>query len=273
MALVRRPPGRCAGPAPGPWGFLGAQVLELLGQVGTGLFLELGDADVADAVVQHLAAHAAHLDDVAHDLQHDGLGTIGAHDGQRDRRLGRAAHELDRFVQRHALGGRVVDLDDEVAGHHAGARRACPRWGNDLDEAVLGADLDAQAAELALRGGLHFAEGLGVQVGRVRIQVGHHAGDRVADERLVINRFDIVVLDRGEDVAQLPELVQGSGLPRWATADTPTLSNTPATAPVAISPKPRNLRVPMHTSRILFSPEASRKPAGCPTDVPTSGCQ
>ncbi|MCY1524751.1 hypothetical protein D9M68_596990 [compost metagenome] len=192
--------------------FLRAQVLELLGQVGAGLFLELGDTHVADAVVQHLAAHAAHLDDVAHDLQHDGLRTVGAHDGQRDRRLGRAAHQLDRVVERHALGGRVVDLDDEVAGHHASARggRVFDRRDH-LHEAVFGADLDAQAAELALRCRLHFAERVGIQVGGVGIQVRHHAGNGIVDQGLVVDGLDVVVLDGGEHVAQLPEFVQRQG--------------------------------------------------------------
>src|SRR5690606_3514623 len=191
---------------------LGAQLLELAGQVGAGLFLELRDAHVGHAVVQHLAAHAAHLDDVAHDVHHDGLRVVGAHDGQVDGRLGRAAHQLDRFVQRHALGGGVVDLDDQVARHDAGARgRGVLDGRDDLDEAVFGADLDAQAAELALRGGLHFTEGVGIQVRGVRIQVRHHAGNGVVDEGLVVDRLDVVVLDGGEHVAELTELVERQG--------------------------------------------------------------
>src|SRR5690606_8717791 len=193
-------------------GALGAQFFELAGQVGTCFFLELRDAHVGDAAIEHLAAHAAHLDDVAHDAHHHRLRIVGAHDGQRDRRLGRAAHELDGFAERHALGGRVVDLDDEVARQDACARGGGVFEGrDDFDETVFGADLDAQAAEFALGAGLHVAERVGIQVGGVRVQVGHHAGNGIVDQGLVVDRLDIVVLDGGKHIAELPELIQRQG--------------------------------------------------------------
>jgi hypothetical protein len=81
-------------------------------------------------------------------------------------RLGLAPHQLDRFVQRHALHRLVVDLDDQVARLDAGpkGRRVLDRRDH-LDEAVLGADLDAEAAELALGADLQLLEGLGVEIG------------------------------------------------------------------------------------------------------------
>ena len=52
---------------------LGADFLEVPNQIGAGFFLELRNPDVADVVIQFLASHAAHLDGVAHQLDHDGL--------------------------------------------------------------------------------------------------------------------------------------------------------------------------------------------------------
>ena len=62
----------------------------------------------------------------------------------------------------------------------------------DLDEAVFHADFDAQAAELALGADLQVLEGVGVEIGGVRIEVGEHAGDGIGDELLVVDRLDVV---------------------------------------------------------------------------------
>jgi hypothetical protein len=57
---------------------------------------------------------------------------------------------LTASSQAHALHRLAVDAHDQVAGLHAGAlRRRVVDRGDDLDEAVLHADLDAEAAELA----------------------------------------------------------------------------------------------------------------------------
>ncbi|CFW40747.1 Uncharacterised protein [Bordetella pertussis] len=45
----------------------------------------------------------------------------------------------------------------------------------------------------------------------MRVQVGHHAGDRVADQRLVVDRLDIVVLDGREHIAELPQFIERQG--------------------------------------------------------------
>jgi hypothetical protein len=118
---------------------------------------------------------------------------------RRDVGVGLAAHALDRVVQGHALHRRVVELDDQVAGLDAGAEGGRVLDGRDhLDEAVLHADLDAQAAELALGADLQFLEGFGVEVGRVRVEVGEHAVDGLGDELLVLDRLDVALLDRAE---------------------------------------------------------------------------
>src|SRR5690606_28799887 len=78
-----------------------------------------------------------------------------------------------------------------------------------LDEPVLGAALDAASAELALRADLEFAERIGVEVGRVRIEARQHAADGLGDQLAVRHRLDVVRLDRAEDLGELLELVQG----------------------------------------------------------------
>ena len=58
---------------------------------------------------------------------------------------------LDRLVERHALHRLVVEADDQVAGRTPARCAGVSSIGDDLDEPVLHADLDAQAAELAAR--------------------------------------------------------------------------------------------------------------------------
>src|SRR5690606_26378320 len=80
-----------------------------------------------------------------------------------------------------------------------------------FDEAVFSAHLDAEAAKLPLGGSLHFPVGLGVQIGRVGVEVGQHAGDGTVDQLLVFDGLDVVVLDRGEDGRELPKLFERQG--------------------------------------------------------------
>jgi hypothetical protein len=73
---------------------------------------------------------------------------------------------LTASLSAHALDRRVVELDDQVARLDAGAEgRGVLDRRDDLDEAVLHADLDAEAAEFALGADLQVLEGLGVEVG------------------------------------------------------------------------------------------------------------
>ena len=96
-----------------------------------------------------------------------------AEDRQRDLGVRLAAHALDGLVERHALDRRVVELDDQVAGLDAGAERGrVLDRRDDLDEAVFHADLDAEAAEPALRADLQLLEGFLVEVGRMRVEAG-----------------------------------------------------------------------------------------------------
>ncbi len=88
-----------------------------------------------------------------------------------------------------------------------------------LDEAVFHADLDAQAAELALGADLQLAERLGVEIGRVRVEAGEHAVDRLGDELLVLDRLDVVGLDRAEHLGERAQLLDRQRGARGAVGD------------------------------------------------------
>ena len=123
-----------------------------------GLLGELGDADVADVAVLDVRAHRLDLDHVADELEFLDLLLRAANDLELDGRVDRAAHLVDRLVERQALGRVVVDRRDDVARQDAGlgGRRVVDR-GDDLDQPVFLGHLDAEAAELALGLDLHVA--------------------------------------------------------------------------------------------------------------------
>ena len=110
-------------------------------------------------------------DDVAHHLHVEGLVDALAHDRERDRRVDRAAHLLDRLLQREPDDLLVVEVGDEVVGQQAGLGGGRVVDGrHHLDDAVLHGDLDAEAAELAAGLHLHVVIVLGAQVGGVRVE-------------------------------------------------------------------------------------------------------
>ena len=179
-------------PRIGPW-FCLNRGLDRGGERFAGVFLELRDAEIGVAGLEQLGFHALDLDHGARQRHDDGLGFAFAHDGQRDLGIGLAAHALDRIVERHALDRGFVELDDQVARLDAGARgRRIVDRRDDLDEPVFHADFDAQAAEFALRADLQFAERILVEIGRMRVEPGEHAGDGFGDELLVVDRLDVV---------------------------------------------------------------------------------
>ena len=100
-----------------------------------------------------------------------------------------------------------VELDDQVAGLDAGARRRrIVDRRDDLDEPVFHADFDAEAAEFALRADLQLAECILVEIGRMRIEPREHAGDGFGDELLVVDRLDVVALDAAEHFGERAQL-------------------------------------------------------------------
>ena len=93
-----------------------------------------------------------------------------------------------------------------------GGRRVVDRR-DDLDQAVLHRDLDAEAAELAAGLHLHVAVFLGVEIARMRVERGQHAVDRRLDQLLVADLLDIFGAHPLEHVAEqleLPERVRRS---------------------------------------------------------------
>ena len=120
-------------------------------------------------------------------------------------------------------------------------------------DAVFDADLDAQAAELALRRDLQVLEGVGVEEIGMRVEPVHHPVDRLLDELVVRDRLDVVALDPAENGGQqLQILVRDRHLrSRCAIAEKLIDSRTPSTAPKPISP-------PSSSRSSLIPPAAAR---------------
>ncbi len=175
------------------------QALEVLHHALGGSLLELRDADPGIARLDHLRFHALHADHRAGQRDHQRRALALARDGERDLRVRLAAH---------LLHGRVVELDDQVARLDAGLerRRVLDRRDH-LDEAVLHPDLDAEAAELALRADLQLFERLRIEIGRMRVEPREHAVDRLGDQLLVLDRLDVVGLDGAEHLGEGAQLL------------------------------------------------------------------
>ncbi len=192
---------------------LGLEVLDGVGGLLGGLLVEGRDAQIA-VVAFHMALGRLHIDRLAHQLDVEGV-FAGAHDGQGDRLADRAAHLLDRIRQLQADHALAVDGGDIVAGLDPGPRRRGVVHGRDhLDRTLVAGHLDAQAAVFAAGLVAHVAIVIGVQIARVRIQRGQHAVDRRLDQLLVVDRRHILVLDRGQHVAEQLQHAEGLGLGR-----------------------------------------------------------
>ncbi len=179
------------------------------------LALEAGDADVADVAAFDARACVADRDHLADDAKLDGLIGALARDAQANGRVDRSAHLVDGLLEGEPLDLLVVEMGDEVAGLDAGLGRGRAVHGrHHLDHAGLHGDLDAEAAELAARLGLHVAEVLGVEERRVRVERGQHAVDRRLDKFRVVGLLDVLGTDVLEDVAEQIELAIGVGTRR-----------------------------------------------------------
>ena len=178
-------------------------------QVVEGLLGEGGDLQVTD-IVLGAEAHRANLDDVADDGDLQRLLGAFTQDGQLDRRVDHAAHLVDRLAQRKPADLLAVDLGDQVSGKNAGAGgRGLVDRRDDLDQLVLHRDLDAEAAELSLGLDAHVLRGLGIEIGRMRIERRQHPVDGAFDQRLLLGRRHILRAHTLEDVAEDRELLVG----------------------------------------------------------------
>ena len=195
-------------------------VLQRLGEILGGAVLELAHTDVADAGLDRLRADALDVDFLAREAEREGHLDVLAHDRQHDHRARLAAHLLDGLGERDAAGGEIVDLDDEVAGLDAGAERGrVLDRRHDPDDAVLDADLDPEAAELALRRDLQVLERLGVEEVGMRVEPVHHPVDRFLDQLVVRDRLDVVRLDLAEHRREELQVLVGDRRPHVALRD------------------------------------------------------
>ena len=186
------------------------QFVDGVGQILAGVGLEVGDAQIAEAILETAVAHALYLDDVAGNGDLEGPFLAFTDDGEGDVGAHLAAHDVDRFTQGHALDGLLVETDDQVAGLHAGALgRGIVDGGDDLDEAVFHADFDAEAAEFAAGAHLQILEAVGVEIAGMGVEAGEHAADGIFQQLLVADGFHVVLLDAGEDLGKGAQLVEG----------------------------------------------------------------
>src|SRR6266446_3408306 len=197
---------------------LGGEVGDHLLQVLRRLLVELRDADKPDIVAFEPRTHGTHLDARAGDGNLDRLFLPLAHDLELDLGVLRPAHLLDRLVEGEPLHRLVIEVRDDVVGHDPGlgCRRVVDR-GDDLDQAILHGDFDAEAAELAPGLHLHVAEALGIHVARMRIEPGQHAVDRRFDQLAVVGLFHVVGAHALEHIAEQAELAIGVGGGRLCT--------------------------------------------------------
>ena len=162
---------------------------------------------IADAVLD-LPLDRAKLDALADQGDVERLVAARADDGQLDRGSGRAAHLVDRFVEGEAVEQLAVDVGDIVAGLDARApgRRVLGR-GDHLDRAVLGRNGQAEAAVIAVGGGLERLEIRRFGVAGMRVERGQHAVDRALDQGMIVDLVDIVRLDPLVDAHERLELL------------------------------------------------------------------
>ena len=185
------------------------ELIEVLGKILRSAFLELRNADVADAVGKLLHAHGLRFDHCALERELQGLHFALACYLKANLGLGFAAHELDGVIERKIRRRFAVDFGNDVARANARTGRRGVVDGRDHAHAgrIL-RHLNAEAAECAVRSFIHVLEPLGVEEVRMRIETAHHAFDRKFKELLIAYFVDVVVLDGIEDARKLADFLQ-----------------------------------------------------------------
>src|SRR5258706_205120 len=186
------------------------EVVQRDDEVLAGVLLELGDADQPVAGLEHPRFHALHADHVAAHDEFERLRLVLAQHRELHFRVGLAAHALHGVGERDALQRHFVQLDDEVSRLDAGAvGRRVLDGGDDFHESVLGADLDAEAAEFALGADLQIAVCVLVEERRMRVEAREHSVDGFLQELAILDGLDVVALDASEDLAEEAQVIDG----------------------------------------------------------------
>ena len=158
--------------------------------------LELRQADVRVTRVDQAHPDAAAVDQLAGHGEAPDLVLAIARHGELDRRAALPADLLNDLLQALSLNAAPADCDDDIA-----RLDACPRGRpalehrHHLDAALLHRDLEAEPAVLATVVVVQLAKGLGIEIGRMRIEAAQHAIDRTGDELGVVDGLDVVGLD------------------------------------------------------------------------------
>ena len=178
------------------------------------LLIEGRDLDV-DHVVFETGLDWIDADDVAHDLDVEGLVRALADDRQVDRGIDEAAHLLDRLLERQAHDLLVVQVRDEITGQQSSLRGGGIVDRRDhLYDAVLHRHLDAEAAEFAAGLHLHVLEILRIKISRVWVERGQHAVDGTLDQSRILGLFDIIRAHALQHVAEQIQLPVDIGIRR-----------------------------------------------------------
>ena len=184
-------------------------------RVFRGVDLKVRNPQVAKPRRQGAVLDASHLDEVPGDSDLQRLFLPFPDDGQSDVSAWLAAHAADRLAEGQALHRRLVQANDQVPRLDARLlRRRVVYGGDDLDEAVLHAHFDAQAAELAGGAFLQRQISLLVQVGRMGIQPLQQTLDGAFQQVGVSQFFHIVLFDLGEHFREGSDLIDRQGLRR-----------------------------------------------------------
>ena len=175
--------------------------------VGGVLVLETLDLDPAN-IAFDAVLHRIDPDDLAHDFHGDRMhGTLPV-DGERYGRARGPAHAVDRLIHAQALDRLAVEFGDGVTRDHA-----CPLGRHVVDgrdhfqNAVLHRDVDAKAAEFAMRLDLLLLELLGAHIARMGIELHQHAVDCLGDELSVVGLFNVLLADVLEHLTEQFEIL------------------------------------------------------------------
>src|SRR5664279_1220166 len=175
-----------------------------------GLFVELGDSNVADIVAFLMLAHRFDLNHSAGQLDIERVFAGAAQNLENHRGVRGAAHLVDRLIEAQALNVLIVDGGDNIARQYPRARgRGIVDWRHDLDRPVFLGDLNTKTTKLAASLNLHVAEALGVHVTRMRVKRTEHAVDRRLNELLLVRLLDIIGADFLENIAEEIEITVG----------------------------------------------------------------